>query len=52
MVTVDAFLVLVGAYFALGCGAAATTFAICLVCRWMNWSPISLTVHINNEHRQ
>lgn len=47
---VDAILILIGAAFAMGCGAAAMTFAVCLVCRWMEWAPINLTVNLN-DHR-
>lgn len=42
---VQAILVLVGAVFAVGCCAAGLTFAVAMVCRWLEWSPVNITVN-------
>lgn len=43
---VEAILILVGAVFAVSCCFAGIAFAVCLVCRWMEWSPVNLTVNL------
>lgn len=44
----QAVLILAGAVFAIGCCTAGMMFAACLVCRWMNWAPVNLTINLND----
>lgn len=32
----------------IGMSAAAVTFAVATVCRWMEWAPINITVNVND----
>jgi hypothetical protein len=46
--TVQAFMVLVGACFVAMSVGGSFVFGVATVCRWMKWTPINMTVNVNN----
>lgn len=47
---IQAFLILIGLTFTVGCCGAAFTFGVCLVSRWMAWAPININVNYYRDN--
>lgn len=45
---VQAFMVLAGACFVAMSIGGSLVFGVATVCRWMKWTPINMTVNVNN----
>jgi hypothetical protein len=48
MEMVHAVLVAIGLAFMVGLCAASATLGVVLVCRWLAWAPINITINVNN----
>jgi|HubBroStandDraft_6_1064221.scaffolds.fasta_scaffold00050_79 hypothetical protein len=48
----QAFFALIGLVIAVGCCGGSFAFGACLVCRWMEWSPVNTTINVFTETAQ
>jgi UPF0716 family protein affecting phage T7 exclusion len=48
MEMVHAVLVAIGLAFMVGLCAASAALGAALVCRWLKWAPINITINVNN----